>query len=81
MDIELNDLLTIDDKEYAVKNITIVEEKTYYILININDIVDFKFCYLEDNELYEEFDKEIVLKIIANINLDFNNLDMPKYEN
>ena len=74
MNIELKDLLTIEDNEYTVANITKVKNKTYYYLINIDNITDFKFCYLEDNELYEELDKDNILELIKNIKIDYKSL-------
>lgn len=74
MIIELNDLLTIEDKEYAVKNITKVKNKTYYFLINIDNMTDFKFCFLEDNEFYEELDKDNIIELIKNIKIDYKSL-------
>lgn len=68
MIIELKDLLTIDDKEYVVKEILNVDNTTYYCLFNIDDILDFKFCYLRNNDLYEEFNKETIFKLISCIN-------------
>lgn len=80
MIIELNDLLTIEDKEYAVKNITKVKNKTYYFLINIDNMTDFKFCFLEDNEFYEELDKDNIIELIKNIKIDYKSLGVDTNE-
>ena len=74
MIIELKDLLTIDDKEYTVANITKVKNKTYYFLINIDNYSDFKFCFIENDELYEELDKDNIIELIKNIKIDYKSL-------
>lgn len=68
MNIDLNDLLTIDDKEYSIKNITQMDDIKYYCLVNINDVTDFKFCYIFNDEIYEELNKDIIFKLIFYIN-------------
>ena len=56
MNIEINDLLTIEYKEYAVSKIITYDNKTYYLLINIDNPADYKFCIKEQNKIYEELD-------------------------
>jgi hypothetical protein len=43
-------------------------------LINIDNYSDFKFCFIENNELYEELDKDNIIELIKNIKIDYKSL-------
>ena len=67
MKIDLKDLLTIDNKEYAVAAKIKYNGKNYIYLININDTSDIKFCLIENERVFEIFEKEIVTKLLEMI--------------
>lgn len=67
MNIDIRDLITLDDKnKYVVASKTNYENRTYYLLVNSNDMSDVKFCYEKgiDSALLESNDKEINQKLL-----------------
>ncbi len=87
MNIDIKDLITLDDKnKYVVASKTNYENRTYYLLVNSNDMSDVKFCYEKgiDNVLLESTDKEINQKLLPLflkatnkvVNIDLSKLDI-----
>lgn len=72
MNIELNDLLTIENKEYVVSYITKFNECEYFYFVNIENPLDYKFCYKINNQIYEEYDKNKISRLILLINKELS---------
>ena len=65
MDIGIRDILTLSDKkEYVVVSKILYENKTYLFLIDLNDEMNIKICYLNDDEVIETRDKELNTKLL-----------------
>ena len=64
MKIDLKDLLTIEDKEYAVAAKMKYNGKDYIYLVNISENSDVKFCLIENKRIFEIFDKEIITELM-----------------
>lgn len=59
--MNIKDIVTLsDDHEYQVVSKTIYEGKTYYYLIDINDISNIKFLYENIDRLTEVEDQELI---------------------
>lgn len=59
MNIDIKDIITLDGKEkYVVASKASYQNKTYYLLVNENNMKDVKFCYEkgENNALLESND-------------------------
>lgn len=87
MNIDIKDLITLDGKnKYVVASKTNYENRTYYLLVNSNDMSDVKFCYEKGigSALLESNDKEINQKLIPLflkatnkvMNIDLSKLDI-----
>ena len=73
--IDIKDTITLsDDNKYVVVSKAIMDNITYFYLIDINNYSNIKFCYQDKNELVEVEDKEFIQKLlplfIKNIKLD-----------
>ena len=65
MNIDINDLLTLNDnKEYVVVSKANYEGSNYYYLIDKDSPENVMFCYEDGNELVEIEDKDLTAKII-----------------
>lgn len=65
MTINIKDTLTLNDNnEYIVVSKVNYDNKTYYYLLDKNDIVNMKFCYEDNGELVELEDKELSTKLL-----------------
>ena len=65
MNINIKDTLTLSDKrEYIVVSKIRYEDKTYYYLVEKNELKDVLFCYEEADELVELNDKELTTKLL-----------------
>ena len=67
--IDIKDVITLsDDNKYGVVSKTVLDGKTYYYLVDINNHANLKFCYEKnsDNELklVEVEDKNLIQKLI-----------------
>ena len=87
MNIDIKDLIILDGKnKYVVASKTNYEKRTYYLLVNSNDMSDVKFCYEKgmDSALLESNDKEINQKLLPLflkatnkvMNIDLSKLDI-----
>lgn len=63
----LDKVLTINKQKYLVSETIKYNNIDYYFLINMNDSKDFKYCYINNNKLFEVTDNTI----IGNIALEF----------
>ena len=65
MNIEMKDIITLDDdNEYVVTSKTNYEDKTYYFLVDKNNVSNIKFCYEDKDELVESSNKELNTKLL-----------------
>lgn len=65
MNIDINDLLTLNDnKEYVVVSKANYEGSNYYYLIDKDSPENVMFCYEDGNELVEIEDRDLTAKII-----------------
>ncbi len=65
MDIEKQDLITLDDKnEYVVVSKVEYENSFYYYIVDINNPENLKFVKESNNELFELKDKELITDLI-----------------
>lgn len=65
MNIEIEDILTLDDdKDYVVVSKTIIDDVNYYYLIEDSDNPKMMFCYEDKDELVDITDSEKIKKII-----------------
>ena len=65
MSIDIKDVLTLNDgNKYIVVSKTNYNDKTYYLIIDINNNTNIKFCYLDNDELVESEDKIINTKLL-----------------
>lgn len=86
MNIDIKDLITLDDKnKYVVASKANYENRIYYLLVNLNDMSDVKFCYEKgiDNTLLESDDKEInqkLLPLFLNATDKAMNIDLSKLD-
>lgn len=65
MNIEIEDILTLDDdKDYIVISKAKVENVNYYYLIEDSDSPSTMFCYEDKDELVDITDEEKIKKII-----------------
>ena len=73
--IDIKDTLVLsDNNEYVVVSKAVMDNVTYYYLVDINNITNFKFFYLDKDELVEIEDKELIRKLIPLLtqNIKFN---------
>ena len=56
-----------DGNEYTIVCSSIIGNNKYYYIIDIKNNDNVKFCYIEDDNLTEIFDKEIISKILKDI--------------
>ena len=71
MKIECNDLITLDNgTDYLIVNKIMNSSHEYYYMINKDDVSDFKFCYLDDDEIVEILDENNIndLMVLFGIN-------------
>ena len=62
-----------NDKHYQIIWSTVVEERTFLYLLNINDLSDLLFCEKKsESELEEIKDKEFLRKVILSITKEIN---------
>lgn len=65
MNIDVKDILTLSDKkEYVVVSKALYDGKEYLYLIDINNDSNFKFCYIDNDEVVESNNKELNTKLI-----------------
>lgn len=66
--IKKGDILTLeDDNQYTVVDMFVEEEKTYAFLVDINNVVNFIYCKIEDDGLVDlagTDELEHVIKVI-----------------
>lgn len=66
--LKIKDTIVLeDDNEYVVVFKTIINDLIHYYLIDINNHLNIKFCYEEDDSLIETQDPETIKKIITSI--------------
>ena len=59
--INIKDSLILDDdNEYVVVSKIKYEEKEYYYILDKYDSSNYKFCYLDNEELAEVEDEELI---------------------
>lgn len=64
MNIEIEDILTLDDdKEYIVISKANLENINYYFLIEDSDNPSTMFCYEDNDELIDINDSKLIKKI------------------
>ena len=71
--INIKDLVTLDDnKEYCVASKAMLEGKTYYFLVDMNDTRNIKICFesVENNTiiLTEVEDNNLIQKLLLSFN-------------
>lgn len=71
MKINIKDIITLsDDKKYSVVSKTIIEDKSYLYLLDINDYSNVKFCIEEkngDNIEVEEIEDGKIIELLLPI--------------
>lgn len=66
MSIEEKSIITLeDDKRYVISKKVNNKGRDYYFAINIADSSDFKFFYIEGDELVEIFDEQNIADLIV----------------
>lgn len=66
MDLNVNDLITLDDNnEYVIVAKNKYESKMYFYIVDIKDNSNLKFCYLDNDELVEVNDSELIKKLLS----------------
>lgn len=54
MDITVDSIITLEnDEKYIVIDKIMYQNINYYFIVDINDEKNFKFCYIENDELVE----------------------------
>ncbi len=65
MNINVKDIVTLNDhNKYVVVSKTVVENKTYFYLIDIANYENVLMCYLEDNKLKEISDEQLIKQLL-----------------
>lgn len=65
MNISIKDLLTLSDKnKYVVVSKIYYDDKDYLFLLDINDNSNFKFCYVDKNEVVESSNSDLNTKLL-----------------
>lgn len=65
MKIEKQDILTLEDqKEYVVVCTANYENINYYYIVDIENVDNFKFVKIENDNLFEIKDKDLVTRLI-----------------
>ena len=65
MTIEKKDILTLEDnKEYVVVSKVLYENTNYFYIVDIDNIENFKFVKIENDDLLEIKDKDLATKLI-----------------
>lgn len=63
--IEKKDILTLDDnKEYVVVSKALYEDVNYFYIVDIDNVENFKFVKVENDNLFEIHDKDLATKLI-----------------
>ncbi len=63
--IDINDIITLDDNnEYIVTSKAALNNKTYFLLVDINNNSNIKFCYIDKDEMVEISDKDTCSKLL-----------------
>ncbi len=69
MELKINDLITLSDKnEYVVVSTANYSNKKYYYIADINDNSNLKFCYIENDELIVIKDSNLILSLLPLFN-------------
>lgn len=79
MNIDIKDIFTLsDNNEYIVISKTNYQNKTYYYLVDTNNLENLKFCVEDNDSLIEILDQELIrtlIPLLANeIKDDFKDL-------
>lgn len=65
MEIEKQDILTLDDeKNYVVVSKALLENINYFYIVDIDNIENFKFVKIANDNLLEIKDKDLITKLI-----------------
>lgn len=65
MNINVNDLVSLDDNnKYVVLSKLEYEKKIYYYLIDVNNRTNIMICYLDGDELVQFNDDNLIKKLI-----------------
>ena len=65
MIIEKKDILTLDDnREYVVVSKAKYENINYFYIVDIDNVENFKFVKIENDDLLEIRDKDLATKLI-----------------
>jgi hypothetical protein len=65
MEINIKDILTLEDNhEYVVVSKMLFEDKTYYYIIDKDNLKNIKFCYEDKGDLVEITNKLLIAKLI-----------------
>ncbi len=74
MDINKQDILTLDDKnEYVVVSKVFYQNYFYYYIVDINNPTNLKFVKEDNDELLELKDKELVTNLVPLFLANTNN--------
>lgn len=61
MNIEIKDVITLSDSnKYCVVSKTMLNNLTYYYLVDLSNSENIKFCVEDDSELIEVEDKSLI---------------------
>lgn len=65
MNIDIKDVITLDDNiKYVVVSKVFYENRTYYYIIDKDNMKNIKFVYEDNNELVEFDNKELLTKLL-----------------
>ena len=65
MNVDIKDILTLDDgNRYTVVSKANYNDRIYFLIMDVNNNTNIKFCYLDNNELVESEDKIINTKLL-----------------
>ena len=65
MIIEKQDILTLEDnKEYVVVSKALYENTNYFYIVDLDNVENFKFVKIENDDLLEIKDKDLATKLI-----------------
>lgn len=60
MNIDIKDVITLSNNiKYIVSSKASLDGKTYYLLVNIDNISDFKIFYLDNNDMVVSKDEDV----------------------
>lgn len=66
MEIEINNLITLSDKnEYVIVSKANYNNKVYYYIADINNQKNLKFCYIQNDELVEIKNSQLIMQLIS----------------